>query len=175
MSRHKCTKDLYKAFLEASSVRYSGLALSEASPTELSHDSISRWLSSKNFRPRELWGTAQTYVGQNEPCILIGDDSVLSKTHSKKIELVNYQYSGNSHDVIAGIGLVNLLWHGLEQHQSIPIDYRVYDKDSDGKTKNTHFCEMLSLAKSRGIQPQAVVIDAWYSSLGSQRYERIVK
>ena len=92
-------------------------------------------------------------------------DHYCKKTHSKKIELVNYQYSGNAHEVIAGIGLVNLLWHGLDQHQSIPIDYRVYDKNSDGKTKNTHFCEMLSLAKSRGIQPQAVVMDAWYSSL----------
>ena len=34
MSKFKCTKELYKAFLQASSVRYSGLALSEVSPTE---------------------------------------------------------------------------------------------------------------------------------------------
>jgi len=54
MSRHKCTKDLYKAFLQASSVRYSGLALSDVSPSELSHDSISRWLKDKNFRPKEI-------------------------------------------------------------------------------------------------------------------------
>nr|WP_074167959.1 hypothetical protein [Candidatus Arsenophonus triatominarum] len=27
--------------------------------------------------------------------------------------MVHYQYSGNEHDVIAGIGLVNLLWHNL--------------------------------------------------------------
>ncbi len=78
---------------------------------------------------------------------MIGDDTVLAKTHSKKIELVNYQYSGNQHDVIAGIGLINLLWHGLEEESSVPVDYRVYDKNTDGKTKNTHFCDMLSLAK----------------------------
>ncbi len=67
---------------------------------------------------------------------------------------MNYQYSGYAHDVVAGIGLVNLLWHGLEQEQSVPIDYRIYDKDTDGKTKNTHFCDMLCLAKSRGINPK---------------------
>ncbi|WP_196215483.1 hypothetical protein [Piscirickettsia salmonis] len=33
----------------------------------------------------------------------------------------------------AGIGLVNLVWYGLERQHSIPIDYRVYDKDTDGK------------------------------------------
>jgi hypothetical protein len=95
----------------------------------------------------------------------VADDTILSKEHSKNIELVNYQYSGNAHDVIAGIGMVNLLWHNVQKEQSVPIDYRVYDKDTDGKTKNTHFCEMLSLAKKRGIEPEAVVMDAWYSSL----------
>ena len=97
--------------------------------------------------------------------MLVADDTVLSKTHSQKIELVNYQYSGNAHDVIAGIGLVNLVWHGLKQEQTVPVDYRIYDKDTDGKTKNTHFQEMLVLAKSRGLNPDVVVMDAWYSGL----------
>jgi len=165
MSRHKCTKELYKAFLQASSVRYSGLALSEVSPSELSHDGISRWLKDKNFSPKDVWIKAKSLVDFEENCLLIADDSVLSKTSSKKIDLVNYQYSGNKHEVVAGIGLVNLLWHGCKQGQSIPVDYRIYDKDTDGKTKNDHFCDMLSLAKRRGIHPAAVVMDAWYSSL----------
>jgi hypothetical protein len=165
MSRHKCTKELYKAFLQASSVRYSGLALSEVSPAELSHDGISRWLKEKNFSPKDVWQNAQALIDQAEECLLIADDSVLSKIFSKKIELVNYQYSGNEHDVVAGIGLINLLWHGCKQDQSLPIDYRIYDKDTDGKTKNSHFCDMLSLAKKRGLNPAAVVMDTWYSSL----------
>lgn len=53
----------------------------------------------------------------------------------------------------------------MEQEKAVPVDYRIYDKDSDGKTKNTHFCEMLSLAKRRGFTPDAVVMDSWYSSL----------
>ncbi|KJV77951.1 hypothetical protein RHORCCE3_1906 [Rickettsia hoogstraalii str. RCCE3] len=32
MARSKCSKDLYKSFLQASSVRYAGKALSEVSP-----------------------------------------------------------------------------------------------------------------------------------------------
>ena len=165
MSSHKCTKSLYKAFLQASSIRYSGLALSEVAPLELSHDAISRWLRDKCFQPRATWGIAQTYIDTDEPCLLIADDTILSKVYSKKIDLVHYQYSGNAHDVIAGIGLVNMLWHGLEHHNSVPIDYRVYDTDTDGKTKNDHFRDMLSLAKKRGLSPEAVVMDAWYSSL----------
>lgn len=165
MSGHKCTKEIYKAFLQASSVRYSGRALSEVSPESLSHDSVSRWLQSRYFRPREVWQVAEEFIRKEEPCLLIGDDTILDKHRSEKIELVHYQYSGNAHDVLAGIGLVNLLWHGLESREFVPVDYRVYDKDTDGKTKNEHFREMLKLAKHRGIQPSAVVMDAWYSSL----------
>lgn len=146
-------------------MRYSGLALSEVSPLSVSHDSISRWLASQCFRPRELWQIAEKQIDLSEPCILIADDTVLAKPRSQKIELVNYQYSGNAHDVIAGIGLVNLLWHGLKHEESVPVDYRIYDKNTDGKTKNTHLCDMLKLAKGRGLNPDAVVMDAWYSSL----------
>ena len=54
MARSKCSKDLYKSFLQASSVRYTGKALSEVSPIALSHDSASRWLNSQNFRPEAV-------------------------------------------------------------------------------------------------------------------------
>jgi hypothetical protein len=96
---------------------------------------------------------------------VIGDDTILDKHRSEEIDLVNYQYSGNAHEVIAGIGLVNLVWYGLESDECVPIDYRVYDKDTDGKTKNDHFRDMLKLAYDRGLNPDAVVMDAWYSSL----------
>ena len=92
MSRHKCTKELYKSFLQASSIRYSGLALSEVSPIEISHDAISRWLSQRHFRPRDLWLIAKDQINPSEPFLLIADDTVLAKTRNQKIELVNYQY-----------------------------------------------------------------------------------
>lgn len=165
MSRHICTKQLYKSYLHASSVRYSGLGLSELSPCEISHDAVSRWLKDTHFRPREVWEISKKHINASEESILICDDTILKKSRIKKIELVKHQYSGNAHDVIAGIGLVNLLWHSLDSQEYVPIDYRVYDKEGDGKSKNTHFCEMLSLAKSRGMNPSAVVMDSWYSSL----------
>lgn len=165
MSVYPCIKDIYRTFLQVSSVRYSGLALSEVSPSPLSHDTISRWLKSRCFRPKDLWRLVETSIDKKSHCVLIADNTLIAKTRSKKIEMVHYQYSCNKHDVITGIGLVNLLWHNLTTVESIPIDYRIYDKDSDGKTKNTHFSEMLALAKKRGIKSEAVAMYAWYSSL----------
>lgn len=131
----------------------------------LSHDSANRWLNSRSFRPSGIWELSKPLIKFKEPCLLVGDDTVLDKHRSKEIDLVKYQYSGNAHDVIAGIGLVNLVWHGLESKEFIPVDYRVYDKDTDGKTKNDHFRDMLKLAQDRGLTPDAVVMDAWYSSM----------
>ena len=68
--------------------------------------------------------------------------------------------------------MVNLLHYNTENDQSIPVDYRIYDKDGDGKSKNEHFREMLSLSKERGIIPDAVVMDSWYSSLDNLKHIR---
>ena len=68
--------------------------------------------------------------------------------------------------------MVNLLHYSSINDQSVPLDYRIYDKDTDGKTKNDHFCEMLTLAKERSFHPDAVVMDAWYSSLGNLKHIR---
>ncbi|MCZ6904018.1 MAG: transposase [Rickettsia endosymbiont of Ixodes persulcatus] len=94
----------------------------------------------------------------------------MSRQYSKKIEFVHYQYSGAVHDVIPGIVMVNLLHYNTKTDQSTPVDYRIYDKETDGKTKNEHFCDMLTLAKERGINPDAVVMDAWYSGLESLKH-----
>ena len=127
MRKSLCSKELYKAYLICSSIRYSGVALSEVSPINLSHDSVSRWLSSKNFSPAEIWKEVSGLINKEERSVLIVDDTVLDKSRSQKIDLVNWQYSSNAHDVIAGIGMVNMLWHGIESNHSIPVDFSSID------------------------------------------------
>lgn len=68
--------------------------------------------------------------------------------------------------------MVNLVHYDAKTEQSIPVDYRIYDKGTDDKTKDDHFCEILSLAKERGINPEAVVMDSWYSSLENLKHIR---
>nr|WP_063654486.1 hypothetical protein [Candidatus Arsenophonus triatominarum] len=84
MSGYPCIKN-NKTFLQVSSVRYSGLALSEVSPSPLSHDIVSsRWLKSRCFRPKDLWRLVQPSIDKKSPCVLIADDTLIAKTRSKK-------------------------------------------------------------------------------------------
>ena len=55
-------KELYTAFLQASSVRYSSTALSDVAPMDISHDSLSKWLKNQHFRPAEVWSEASKYI-----------------------------------------------------------------------------------------------------------------
>jgi hypothetical protein len=59
------------------------------------------------------------YIDQDSPCLLVGGDTLISKQYSKKIELGNYQYSGAIHDVILGIGMVNLLHYDTKTDHSL--------------------------------------------------------
>ncbi len=105
------------------------------------------------------------YVDLNSGYLII-DDSVLDKPRAEETALVHWQYSGAHHDVVKGIGLESLLWTNDEGHH-IPIDYRIYDKNTDGKTKNEHFRDMINLAKHRGFSPKFVLFDGWYASLNN--------
>ena len=80
MGRHWiCDKNLYKGYLAASSIRYSGVALSEVSPRELWHDAVSRWLKSERYTASLVWEESKNLIDKSQPCLLIGDDTVLSK------------------------------------------------------------------------------------------------
>ncbi len=81
MSRSKCSRELYCAFLDVTAERYSALSLSEVAPTELSHDSISRWLVTERVQPKDLWLAAKKEVYAS-PGILVFDDVVVAKSPS---------------------------------------------------------------------------------------------
>ena len=169
MSKSKCSQELYCKFLEVTSLRYSAVSLSEVAPEnmELSHDSITRWLANAKVQPKDLWEVASKEVAelaQEQKGILAFDDVVINKSRSQKMELVNWQYSGADKGVVKGIGVVNAIWQ-TSQDNYIPIDYRIWNPSDDGKTKNDHFRDMLSSAKVRGLEPEVVVADNWYSSL----------
>ncbi len=168
MQKQKCSLNLYSNFLIASQNRYSGLELSKAA-TDMAHDAVSRWLSKFTFKPQELWNQVKALVDIKSGYLVI-DDTTLDKRYSRENELARSQYSGNEHGIINGINLVNLLWTNLEK--CVPVDYRVYQKETDGKTKNDLFTELLKKALKRGFSPLYVLFDSWYSSIENLKFIR---
>lgn len=131
-----------------------------------SHDAISDYLRREQVTPRGLWEIVQSLLHDSPDAYLVIDDSVQDKRYSTKIDLVRLQYSGTAHGLVRGIGVINLLHTTGAPDGFYPIDYRIYDPDGDGKTKNEHVREMLIRATTtRGLQARTVLFDSWYASV----------
>jgi hypothetical protein len=126
------------------------------------HDAFTRLLARLEPDAETLWAEAKTQIEKSSG-ILVLDDSTLEKPYSERNALVYRHWSGKQKQVVNGINLITLLW--TDGIRVVPVDYRVFDKERDGKTKNDHFAEMLLEAFERGFNPQFVCFDSWYSSV----------
>lgn len=161
MRQTKCSLKLYSNFLIANHNRYSGVELSKVGE-DISHDAVSRWLLQSEFNTGQLWQHVKASIDRKIG-YLVCDDTLLDKRYSRCNELAKKQYSGNEHGLVNGITLVNLLW--TNEEQMIPVDYRIYQKEHDHKTKNDLFQEMIKKAKLRGFSPRYILMDAWYCGI----------
>lgn len=97
------------------------------------------------------------------------DDTVMDKGSSEQIEVASAQYSGQVHGITTGIGIVTLVYINPELNKYWILDYRIYDKRTDGKKKTEHALEMIEYWQLMSeLHPErlpftTVLIDAGYT------------
>ena len=122
---------------------------------DISHDSVSDFLKKKRITPRHLRNEVKGVPHDSDESRLIIDDSVRNKQYSGSIELVKLQYSGAAGGTVRGIGVVDLVHTDGREH--CPIDCRIYSEETDGRTKNDHFKEMLiNAVGDKGLRAKRV-------------------
>jgi len=158
------TKKQYIEYLLSTPINYTCSNLSEHLE-KVSHDVVTDFLQNSKFTPLDLWSLVKERIDDSEEAFLLVDDSVQNKEYSHSIETVKRQYSGNEHGLVKGIGLVNLVHTNGFEGDFYPVNYRVYNPDEDGKTKNEHFREMFVQAnESQQIKARNIAFDSWYGS-----------
>lgn len=163
---NKVSKKVYVEYLIHTPINYTSENLSHHL-SDVSHDSVSDFLNREKATSRQIWELAREVIHDTQTSFLILDDSVQDKDFSRKIDLVKSQYSGTTHDIVRGIGVVNLI-HYDSQSGFNPIDYRIYAPLQDGKTKNDHAKEMVMNAKTKKqIQAPIILMDSFYSSVNN--------
>ena len=115
---------------------------------QFSHDMINRYLAGEHIPPRLVWEQVKADLVQTDQGYIIFDDTILDKRYAQQIALVRRQYSGNAKGVINGIGVVSCVYVNPTLDRFWLIDYRIYDPDTDGKTKLDHVTDMLSVCES---------------------------
>lgn len=172
MNKPRCTDEDYLNFLVATPHAVSGTEAARVAPAPAAgesppaHDAFTRLLHRLEPDPETLWHEVAGIV-ERQRGVLVVDDSTLDKPHARKMGLVTRHWSGKHGRVVSGINLLTLLWTEGESH--LPCDYRLYDKDGDGLTKNDHFRAMLATARERGFAPECVVFDSWYAAIDNLR------
>jgi hypothetical protein len=154
----------YCQYLFSSPINYTLTNLAEHLDN-VSHDRINRYLRAEEITPSLLWDNVKHDIETCENAYIIFDDTVLDKRYAKAIELSRYQYSGNAHRVIRGIGIVTCLYVNANTGKFWIVDYRIYDKEGDGKKKPQHVMDMLNgLVEHKQLPFHTVLMDGWYAS-----------
>ena len=165
MNPPKCTSSNFVNFLIST---YQACSCSEASrcllgePESIAHDSVKWLLERQSHHTEALYNEAKRLIRTDEGVLVI-DDSTLDKPYSHQIELVTRHGSGKHHRVVQGINLILTIW--TDGSAIVPVDFRIYNPDKDGKNKNDHFRHMLRAADERKFQPNCVIFDSRYSEL----------
>ena len=154
----------YCQYLLSSSINYTLTHFAEHSQ-QFSHDMINRYLAGERIPSRLVWEHVNPHLVQTEQGYVIFDDTVLDKHYAQHIGLVRRQYSGNAKGVINGIGVVTCVYVNPILDRFWLIDYRIYDPQTDGKTKLDHVKEMLSLlVYHKSLSFSTVLMDSWYAT-----------
>jgi hypothetical protein len=159
----KTTRQIYCQYLLSSQINYTCTNLADHIEG-LDHNSVYRYLKEEKISPSVLWEKVKELIVPSERGYLLFDDTVLVKSASYEIEGVRRQYSGSTHSVVKGIGVVNLVYYNAEADQYWVIDYRIFDPERDGKTKLDHVDEMLDSVRHRKIPYKTVLMDSWYAT-----------
>lgn len=154
----------YCQYLLSSSLNYTLTHFADHSE-QFSHDMINRYLAGERIPPRLVWEHVQPDLEQTEAGYVIFDDTVLDKRYARNIALVRRQYSGNARGVINGIGVVTCVYVNPTVDRFWVIDYRIYDPQTDGKSKLDHVKEMVSLLfYHKHLLFSTVLMDSWYAT-----------
>jgi len=122
-------------------------------------------LRGDKLTPRLLWEQVKDTIVTAPTGYLLFDDTVADKNYSFAIELVCRQYSGNAHAIIKGIGIVTCVYVKPATEQFRIIDYRIFDKGGDGKSKLDHVREMFDHTRAhKQLEFRTVLMDSWYAT-----------
>jgi len=182
--------DFYVDYLIYSSGHVSATGLSRVHDGDFSHDQVSRMLDSKDLAidSKTFWKQHKKLVRevQNPSGVLILDDFIVEKPHSKENSLITWHYSHQQGRKVKGINIVHLLYsvsYGGKM-VDIPVGFELVHKNDwkqDAKTgKQKRVSKISKNEIGRNLLKRAthlhhipfeyVLADSWYCSAENMRF-----
>ena len=174
--------DLYADYLISSFGPTTATGLSRLLGAGLSHDKITRFLSSEAMTSQNLWQIVKPLVRQvqNDRAVLVIDDSIAHKPHTDPSELIGWHYDHSTGTSVKGINFLTTLY--CVDEVSLPVAFALVEKDeefTDKKTgkpkrrasvsKNEHYRSMLKACVKNGMPFRYVLNDVWFAAADNMK------
>jgi len=175
--------EIYSDYLLTSFGTTTATGLSSLVDGSISHDQVTRFLSEKDFSSADLWKALKQNIREieEESGVLIFDDTVQEKAHSKENDLICWHFDHTLNRSVKGINLLNCLYHS--NGVSLPVAFELVTKPlrfCDVKTqkekrksvitKNELLRKMLSSCGQNQLKWRYVLADSWFSSSENMKF-----
>lgn len=181
----KADLDLYTDYLLSSYSQTSATGLSAMVDGAVSHDSVTRLLSEREYTSKDLWLQVKQTIRQveQEDAVLIFDDTIVEKQYTDENDIMCWHFDHSKGRNVRGVNLLNTLYYS--GGASIPVAFEVVHKQAycdlatrelkrkSNVTKN----EMLRTTIDQCVQNQLkfryVLMDTWFSA--AENFDHILK
>jgi hypothetical protein len=161
--------------------------LSELLDGSISHDKITRFLSSNSFDDKTLWMKVKKLVRtyEDEQACLIFDDTIVEKPYMDENEIICWHFDHKENKAVKGINILSAFYHSGKNGETIrlPTGFRVIAKTEEytdaksGKqkrkspvTKNEMMQEMIRQHIQNRVKFRYILADSWFSSAENMRF-----
>ncbi len=178
--------DLYTDYLISSFGQTTATGLSKLMNGNVSHDQVSRMLSSPKVTSKDWWLMVKPAVREIEQPdgLIIIDDSIEKKPYTDENEIICWHWDHSQNRNVKGINFLTTLYYA--QETSLPVAFEIVSKTGkyiDEKTgkekrrskvsKNEHARNMLQAVDNNKIPFKYVLTDIWFASAENMRFVKL--
>jgi hypothetical protein len=180
---NKSLLDLYTDYLISSFGQTTATGLSRLLEGEVSHDQITRFLTSPAKTSAQLWRIVKPMLRQVETdtAVLVLDDSIEEKPYTDESDLICWHWDHSKERNVKGINFLTALY--VAEQASLPVAFDLVTKTEtflDPKTqkqkrrsqitKNARYRMLLQIVAHNQVRFRYVINDAWYASADNMKF-----
>jgi DDE superfamily endonuclease len=185
--------DLYTDYLISSTGQTSATGLSRLLDNEISHDSITRFLSKSEFDSKTLWQAVKPLIRQHEnaSACLVFDDCIIEKAYTDENALMCWHWDHSKQRSVKGINLLSAFYvcqkdaaNGADSEPiRLPVMFELilktvfyYDEKKKKQcrksavTKNELMQTMISQCIHNQLIFKYILADSWFASTDNMHF-----
>jgi len=177
ITEEKYIEDLYTDYLMVSTRSCTATGLSKLINKQISHDKITRVLSSGVFSSQTIWKAVKPFIREvenSQGCISI-DDSIQEKAYTDENSLICWHFDHTKNRSVKGVNFITAQYCSEQVNLPVAVDFvtkseQTLDtktgkrKRKGNKTKNDLFRELLMTIRNNYVNFGYVLSDIWFSS-----------